>query len=119
MEDAGYLGEAYSLAVADPFLDALIGTIAEPQGRCTALNVGEVVRQWWNDRGDGPTPAELMSAVFPGLSLIETIEDSKRTVAHRQQQVTLLQDWLISYWSRLGAVSYLPGHDEKVLPGSL
>lgn len=107
------------MALADPFLDALIGTIAEPEGSRIAARASEVARRWWDEHGDGPTPAELMEAVFPGLTFLEAIEDPKRTVAHRHQQATLLQDWLVSYWSRLGAVAYLPGHDATVLPGHL
>jgi hypothetical protein len=72
---------------------------------------------WWNEHGTGPTRAELIDAVFEISDWETAIPDSGRTRFDRVEQLELLQRWLISYWTRLGAISYLPGLDEVVRPG--
>ena len=49
--------EPFALAVDDPYLSALIGTIEEPQGSSTAELAGRLTLSWWGaltpDRGHG------------------------------------------------------------------
>lgn len=109
--------EAFSLAAGDPFLEVLIGTIEEPNGSETARRAGEAARQWWDLHGTGPTRAELMNQVFPNLDWDSVIEDPRRSLAHRREQGALVEAWFVSYWSRLGMISYVPGHGDVVAPG--
>lgn len=109
--------EAFTLAVVDPFLEVLIGTIEEPNGTETARNAGEATRRWWDEHGVGPTRAELMNEVFPNLDWATVITDSHRSLAHRREQGALVEAWFVSYWSRVGAISFVPGHDEVIAPG--
>lgn len=109
--------DAFVTAVADPYLGALLGTIDEPGGSATANRAGMLTLEWWNEHGTGPTRAELIDAVFEISDWGSAIPDSGRTRFDRMEQLDLLQRWLISYWTRLGAISYLPGLDEVVRPG--
>lgn len=109
--------EAFVTAVVDPYLGALLGTIDEPGGTSTANRASMLTLAWWNERGTGPTRAELIDAVFEIDDWEAAIPDSGRTRFDHIEQLELLQRWLISYWTRLGAISYLPGLDEVVRPG--
>lgn len=109
--------EAFVTAVEDPFLGALLGTIDEPGGNSTASRAGMLTLNWWNEHGTGPTRAELIDAVFKIDDWEAAIPDSGRTRFDHIEQLELLQRWLISYWTRLGAISYVPGLDEVVRPG--
>ena len=109
--------ESFTLAKVDPFLEVLIATIEEPNGSETARRAGEAVRRWWDINGAGPTCAELMNEVFPSLDWGTVIQDPRRPLAHRHEQGALVEAWMVSYWSRLGAISYVPGHDSVIAPG--
>ena len=47
------------------------------------------------------------------------IPDPGRTALERNEQLDLLHRWLISYWSRLGTIAFMPGHDDIVRPGRI
>lgn len=109
--------ETFSLAAVDPFLEVLIGTIEEPNGSETARRAGEATRQWWDTHGSGPTRAELINEVFPNLDWATVIDDPRRSLAHRREQGALVEAWFLSYWSRLGVISYVPGDGDVITPG--
>lgn len=109
--------ESFATAVEDPYFGTLLGTIDEPGGTATAIHAGRVTRGWWDSHGTGPTPAELIGAVFEVDDWDDAIEDPGRTLLERHEQRDLLHRWLISYWSRLGTISFVPGHDDIVRPG--
>ncbi|ALJ20586.1 hypothetical protein [Microbacterium sp. No. 7] len=111
--------ESFVLAVEDPYLDALIGTIEEPAGSRNAAEAGRLTIAWWDRHGTGPSCAELLDAMFAGIAWDEVIEDPARTLPERRAQVELLQRWLISYWARIGAIAFIPGHDDVVRPGRI
>lgn len=119
MVSAVLMGEPFVLAVEDPYLDVLIGTMEEPQGSATAMLAGRLTVEWWDSHGVGPSCAELLNAVFARTDWEHVIEDSSQTVLQRRAQGQLLQQWLISYWSRLGAIAFVPGHDEVFRPGTV
>ena len=49
----------------------------------------------------------------------QIIDDPGRSLLQRLEQRELLQRWLVSYWSRLGTITFVPGHDEVIRPGRL
>lgn len=103
--------DSFILAAGDPYLSALIGTIEEPGGSTNATQAGRLTLAWWDRHGTGPSCAELIDAVFSSPNWDDITEDptepclnaASRPISHR---------WLISYWSRLGAIAYIPGHDD-------
>lgn len=111
--------ESFATAVEDPYFGALLGTIDEPGGTVTAIHAGLMTRAWWDAHGTGPTCAELISALFEVDDWDDAIHDPGRTLLERQEQLDLLHRWLISYWSRLGTISFIPGHDDIVRPGRI
>lgn len=111
--------DSFILAAGDPYLSALIGTIEEPAGPTNATQAGRLTLAWWDRHGTGPSCAELIDAVFSSPDWDEIIEDPDRTLLERREQADLLHRWLISYWSRLGAIAYIPGHDDVVRPGRI
>lgn len=111
--------ESFSTAAEDPYLGALLGTIEEPAGASTANRAGLLTLAWWDQHGTGPTRAELIDAVFEIDDWDAAIADPARTLLERHEQVDLLQRWLISYWTRLGTISFIPGHDDIVRPGRI
>lgn len=117
MDAEGDRYESFATAVEDPYIGALLGTIDEPGGTQTADHAGNVTRAWWDSHGTGPTCAELIDAVFEIDDWDVAIEDPGRTLLERHEQLDLLQRWLISYWTRLGTIAFLPGHDDVVRPG--
>jgi hypothetical protein len=119
MDTGGDHYESFTTAAEDPYLGALLGTIDEPDGSSTAARVGRVTLAWWDEHGSGPTSSELLDAVFNAPDWDAVIEDPGRTLLERREQLDLLHRWLISYWTRLGAISFLPGHDDVVRPGRL
>ena len=58
-------------------------------------------------------------AVFEVDDWDDAIEDPSRTLLERREQLDLLHRWLISYWSRLGTIAFMPGHDDVVRPGRI
>lgn len=118
MAGTGGGSEAYVLAVEDPYLEALIGTIEEPQGSATASLAGRLTAEWWESHGVGPSRVELLNAVFARTDWDHVIEDPSQTILQRRAHGDLLQQWLISYWARLGAIAVVPGHDEVFKPGA-
>ncbi|WP_242086331.1 hypothetical protein [Microbacterium lacticum] len=111
--------ESFATAVEDPYFGALLGTIDEPGGTSTANLAGRVTRDWWDLHGTGPTCMELIGAVFEVDDRDDTIRDPGRTLLERREQLDLLHRWLISYWSRFGTISFIPGHDDIVRPGRI
>lgn len=111
--------ESFTLAADDPYLDALIGTIEEPQGSVTASLAGQLTAEWWDSHGAGPSCAELLNAVFSRTDWDQVIDDPSQTILQRRASGQLLQQWLISYWVRLGAIAFVPGHDEVFKPGTV
>ncbi|RWR16198.1 hypothetical protein D8Y23_14020 [Microbacterium enclense] len=119
MASTGTEHKPFLLAVDDPFLSALIGTIEEPQGTTTAVRAGQLTMEWWDRFGNGPSCVQLLGAVFSMTDWETVIDDPDRPLAHRQAQRDLLQQWLISYWARLGTIVFVPGHDRVVRPGRI
>ena len=111
--------ESFATAVEDPYFGALLGTIEEPGGAATANHAGMLTLAWWDEHGTGPTCAELISAVFEIEDWDAAIEDPVRTLFERHEQLELLRRWLISYWTRLGTISFVPGHDDIIRPGRI
>lgn len=111
--------ESFATAVEDPYFGALIGTIDEPGGASTANRAGAIARNWWDSHETGPTCAELIDAVFEIDNWDAAIPDPDRTALERNEQLDLLHRWLISYWSRLGTIAFIPGHDDIVRPGRI
>ena len=111
--------EAFATAAEDPYLGALLGTIDEPGGTSTANRAGMLTLAWWDELGNGPTCAELIEAVFEIDDWDAAIEDPVRTLFERHEQLELLRRWLISYWTRLGTISFVPGHDDIIRPGRI
>ena len=111
--------EPFALAVDDPYLSALIGTIEEPQGSSTAELAGQLTLSWWDRHGTGPSPAELFDEIYSSPDWERIIDDPGRSLVQRLEQRELLQRWLVSYWSRLGAITFIPGHDDGIRPGCL
>ena len=111
--------ESFATAVEDPYFGALLGTIDEPGGTATAIHAGLMTRAWWDTHGTGPTCAELIAAVFEVDDWDDAITDPGRTLLERHEQLDILHRWLISYWSRLGTISFIPGHDDIVRPGRI
>ena len=109
--------ESFATAVEDPYFGALLGTIDEPGGTSTANRAGLQTLSWWDQHGTGPTCAELIEAVFDIDDWDAAVEDPGRTILERHEQLDLLQRWIISYWTRLGTISFVPGHDDIVRPG--
>lgn len=111
--------ESFSTAVEDPYFGALLGTIDEPGGIATANRAGLATRAWWDSHGTGPTCAELIGTVFEIDDWDSVISDPGRTALERKEQLDLLHRWLISYWSRLGTIAFVPSHDDIVRPGRI
>lgn len=109
--------ERFALATDDPFLGALIGTLEEPQGSATADRAGQVTLAWWDEHQTGPTCVELLDVMFSQPNWDQLIDDTERPQAHQLEQRDLLQRWLISYWTRLGTITFIPGHDDVIRPG--
>ena len=109
--------EAFTTAAEDPYLGALLGTIDEPGGSSTANRAGQLTLLWCDQHGTGPSRAELLNAMFDSPDWDAVIGDPGRTALERNEQLDLLQRWLISYWSRLGTIAFIPGHDDVIRPG--
>lgn len=110
--------DAFRLATADPFLKALINLVAEPHGSETAKHAYDTAREWWDEHSAGPTRDELLAAMFEPNDWLTVVDDPNRPRAEREAQISLLRHWLVHYWARLGAISFLPGHDDVVRPGA-
>lgn len=108
---------SFKMLRRDPFLDALIGLVSEPQGSATADHASTTTREWWDKYGRGPSCDELLSAMFAPDDWLEVLVDPSRTSLEQRSQVELLRSWLVHYWSRLGAISFVAGHDSVVRPG--
>ncbi|PZU47018.1 MAG: hypothetical protein DI566_06825 [Microbacterium sp.] len=110
--------ESFQMAVRDPFLEALISLVSEPNGSSTAQQAYETTRDWWDQHSDGPTVAELLDAMFEPADWLSVIADHNRPLAGQEAQVDLMRSWLLLYWCRLGAISFVAGVDLVVRPGS-
>ena len=111
--------EAFVLATADPFLDVLIGTMEEPAGTSNAMRAGQLTLAWWDEHDTGPSCAELFRALYPNADWEDLLDDAGRLLVYRHEQRDLLQRWLLSYWTRLGTISFIPGRDDVVRPGRI
>ena len=101
----------------DPFLDALLNLLAEPNGSSLAAHAYETTRDWWDEHAQGPTCDELLAAMFAPDDWREVIDDPSRPLPERQHQLTLVRQWLIVSWARAGAISVVFGHDTVIRPG--
>lgn len=110
--------ESFQMAVRDPFLEALISVVSEPNGLSTAQQAYETTCDWWDEHSEGPTIAELLDAMFEPADWLGVIDDHKRPLAGQEAQLELMRSWLLLYWCRLGAISFVAGVDLVVRPGS-
>ncbi|MER7525147.1 hypothetical protein ABTZ44_16795 [Microbacterium oxydans] len=110
--------ESFHLAVRDPFLEALIRVVSEPNGSSTAQQAYEATRDWWDEHSAGPTAGELLDAMFEPTDWLSVIDDHNRPLAGQEAQVELMRSWLLLYWCRLGAISFVAGVDLVVRPGT-
>ena len=101
----------------DPFLDALLNLLAEPNGSSLAAHAYETTRDWWDEHAQGPTCDELLAAMFAPDDWREVIDDPSRPLPERQHQLALVRQWLIVSWARSGAISVGFGHDTVIRPG--
>ena len=110
--------ESFQMTVRDPFLEALISVVSEPNGSSTAQQAFETTRDWWDKHSDGPTVVELLDAMFEPADWLSVIEDRNRPLAGQEAQLELMRSWLLLYWCRLGAISFVAGVDLVVRPGA-
>lgn len=108
----------FQMAARDPFLEALIAIVSEPNGLPTAQHAYEAARDWWDEHSQGPTPAELLDAMFEPDDWLTVIADQERPRGDQEAHLQLLRDWLLLYWCRTGAISFIAGAGEVVRPGS-
>lgn len=108
---------SFAIEVRDPFLDALITLVSEPHGSATADHATQVTREWWDEHGAGPSSDELLLAMFAPDDWSSVIDDPSRTLMDREAQTVLLRAWLLQYWARVGAISFVSGYDSVVRPG--
>lgn len=108
---------SFHMVVRDPFLEALIRIVSEPNGSSTAHHAYEITRDWWDDHARGPTAAELLDSMFEPADWLAVIDDSESPRATQQVQVKLLREWLLLYWARIGAISFVAGVDAVLRPG--
>lgn len=110
--------ESFQMAVRDPFLDVLISLVAEPNGVPIALHAYETTCAWWDEHAEGPTADELLNSMFEPTDWLIVVDDFGRPRASQQAQLKVLRDWLLFYWCRTGAISFVAGVDMVVRPGS-
>lgn len=110
--------ESFQMAVRDPFLEALISVVSEPNGSSTAQQAYETTREWWDRHSEGPTVAELLDAMFEPADWLSVIDDRNRPLAGQEAQLDLMRSWLLLYWFRLGAISFVAGVDLVIRPGA-
>lgn len=101
----------------DPFLDALLLLLAEPNGSRLAAHAYETTRDWWNEHEQGPTCDELLAAMFEPDDWLEVFDDPSRPLVERECQISLVRQWLVHSWARAGAISMMFGRDTIVRPG--
>lgn len=109
---------SFSIGVRDPFLELLIGVVSEPHGSEIADQARLATRDWWDRYGNGPTCDELLAAVFEPDDWCAVVEDPGRTMIEREAQTQLLRSWVVQYWTRVGAICFMPGIDAMVRPGA-
>lgn len=117
MVSGGVEVPSFTLMVRDPVIEALINFVSEPNGSAMADHACDTTREWWDTHGSGPTCDELLLAMFTPDDWVSVIEDPSRTIYERIAQVELLRAWLIHYWTRVGAITYVAGLDSEVRPG--
>lgn len=108
---------AFRTLTQDPFLEALLNLLAEPNGSSLAAHAYETARDWWDEHAQGPTGDELLTAMFAPNDWREVIDDPSRPLPERLHQIALVREWLIVSWARAGAISVVFGHDTKIRPG--
>ncbi|MDY0909514.1 hypothetical protein [Microbacterium sp. CFBP9034] len=119
MTSGGVEISSFTLLVHEPFLEALISLVAEPNGSAMADHACTTTREWWDEHGGGPTCDELLLAMFAPDDWASVFDDPSRTVFDRVAQIELLRGWLIHYWTRVGAIAFVAGLDSEVRPGRL
>lgn len=108
---------AFRTLTKDPFLEALLNLLAEPNGSSLAAHAYETTRDWWDEHERGPTGDELLAAMFAPDDWREVVDDPSRPLPERQHQLALVRQWLIVSWARAGAISVVFGHDTTIRPG--
>ena len=108
---------AFRTPTKDPFLEALLSLLAEPNGSSLAAHAYKTTRDWWDEHERGPTGDELLAAMFEPDDWREVIDDPSRPLPERQHQLALIRQWLIVSWARAGAISVVFGHDTVIRPG--
>ena len=56
--------------------------------------------------------------MFEPADWLGVIADHNRPVAGQEAQLELMRSWLLLYWCRLGAISFVAGVDLVVRPGA-
>ena len=110
--------DTFRMVVRDAFLEALISIVSEPNGSSTAQHAYEATCHWWDEHSEGPTATELFEAMFEPTDWLSVIEDHSRPRADQEAQLELLREWLLLYWCRTGAISFVAGVDMVIRPGS-
>lgn len=108
---------AFRTLTKDPFLEALLNLLAEPNGSSLAAHAYETTRDWWDEHERGPTGDELLAAMFAPDDWREVVDDPSRPLPERQHQLALVRQWLIVSWARAGAISVMFGYDTEIRPG--
>lgn len=86
---------AFRTLTKDPFLEALLNLLAEPNGSSLAAHAYETTRDWWDEHERGPTGDELLAAMFAPDDWREVVDDPSRPLPERQHQLALVRQWLI------------------------
>lgn len=111
--------ESFQMAVRDPFLEVLLSLVTEPNGVSMAIHAYETTCAWWDEHAEGPTADELLNSMFEPTDWLLVVEDQGRPRFSQEAQLQLLRDWLLLYWSRVGAINFVAGVDRLIRPGSL
>lgn len=110
--------ESFQMPVRDPFLEVLISLVSEPNAVPTALHAYETTCAWWDEHAEGPTADELLDSMFEPADWLSVVEDRDSPCASQKAQLQILRDWLLLYWCRIGAISFVAGVDLVIRPGS-
>ena len=81
--------DSFRMVVRDPFLEALISIVSEPNGSSTAQHAYEATCHWWDEHSEGPTATELFEAMFEPTDWLSVIEDHGRPRADQEAQLEL------------------------------
>ena len=109
------VNEAFGTALPAQDFDTIGGLVAHEHGRVPRR--GETVAV------GGLAPQVITEALY-WLACVRVppfvpTEIRVITTTVGREQCELVQRWLVSYWSRLGTITFVPGHDEVIRPGRL